>query len=282
MFSNRLWPYWLASWGSLCILIGIAGCRGMPSVAYTSAINATPAPHPASSEETSVTPTVTPTTSPQPTSPTKPIEDMTATAIAATAVTATPTPIPTPPYIRISERAPTSARDSRAEYPEVAYNPNANEYLVVWEAEDTPDGSRQIFGQRLTADGQEIGPDDFQISAMEPENFLAASEPAVSYNSTTNEYLVVWRGKADADGASEIHGQRLTADGQEIGPDDFQISMMGPDDGSSYNTWHPDVVYNPNTDEYLVVWHGGRTEGEYEIHGQRLTADGQEIGPDDF
>ncbi|MEM8534992.1 MAG: hypothetical protein AAGF95_29420, partial [Chloroflexota bacterium] len=135
----------------------------------------------------------------------------------------------------------------------------------------------EIHGQRLTADGQEIGPDDFQISTMRPdgESVYLAHDPAVSYNPTANEYLVVWKKlvwQSDDDQTPwSIYGQRLTADGQEIGADDFRVSI---DSGSE-----PAVSYNSTTDEYLVVWEGSHpTKDGRQVYGQRVTKDGQTEG----
>ena len=86
------------------------------------------------------------------------------------------------------------------------------------------------------ATGAEVGTNDFRISDMGPDgntNF-DAQDPAVAYNSTNNEYLVVWRGDDDTaplvDNELEIFGQRLNAaTGAAVGTNDFRISDMGPD-----------------------------------------------------
>ena len=43
--------------------------------------------------------------------------------------------------------------------PAIAYNPVANEYLVVWAAPDPTAGVTRIFGQRLDASGSKLGPE---------------------------------------------------------------------------------------------------------------------------
>ncbi len=136
----------------------------------------------------------------------------------------------------------------------------------------------------------EIGPNDFRISDMGPDgdvNFAASiltswDEPAVAYNSTADEYLVVWNGDDDsaglADDEFEIYGQRLDAlTGAEVGTNDFRISDMGPDGRARSDAESPAVAYNPNADEYLVVWvgdddTGALADGEGEIYAQRLDA----------
>src|SRR5262249_56936040 len=81
------------------------------------------------------------------------------------------------------------------------YNPTNNEYLVVWSGDDNTgtlvDDETEIFGRRLdAATGAEVRANDFRISHMGPDgdpNFRAG-HPAVAYNPTNNEYLVVWDG----------------------------------------------------------------------------------------
>src|SRR5262249_55416613 len=115
--------------------------------------------------------------------------------------------------IRISDMGPDGNIGFGAFDPAVACNPNNNEDLVVWLVA----GEREIFGQRLNAaTGDEVG-NDFRISHMGTDgdpNF-AASAPAVAYNPTNNEYLVVWEGDDDTpplvNDEVEIFGQRLNA-----------------------------------------------------------------------
>ncbi|KAB2964339.1 MAG: hypothetical protein F9K16_04520 [Thermoanaerobaculia bacterium] len=139
--------------------------------------------------------------------------------------------------------------------------------------------------------GDEIGIDDRRISDVGGLGDAAydAIRPAVAYNSTDHEYLVVWaaddvdRGLVDDE--YEICGQRLdAATGAEVGELDFLVSTMGgvgdPDDRAGA----PAVAYNSVENEYLVVWEGteddqGTIEGEYEIYVQRLdAATGEPVG----
>jgi len=201
---------------------------------------------------------------------------------------------------RISDMGPDGNADFDAFPPSVAYNPTNNEYLVVWYGEDNTGslarGEFEIFGQRLNAaTGEEVGANDFRISDMGPDgdaNFDAFF-PAVAYDSTNNEYLVVWQGDDDTDplvdNEREIFGQRLNAaTGEEVGANDFRISDMGPDGDADFGAFEPAVVYNPANNEYLVVWEGYDNTGllvddEYEIFGQRLNAaTGEEVGANDF
>ncbi|HUT42372.1 MAG TPA: hypothetical protein VM011_13650, partial [Gammaproteobacteria bacterium] len=166
---------------------------------------------------------------------------------------------------RISDMGPDGNTGFFADNPVVAWNATDNEYLVVWTGDDNTaplvDDEREVFGQRLNAaTGAEIGT-DFRISDMGPDGDVnyAAYDPAVTWNATADEYLVVWSGDDDTaplvNDENEIFGQRLTAAGAEIGTD-FRISDMGPDGNTGFFAYNPDVAFNATADEYLVVWYG--------------------------
>jgi hypothetical protein len=125
--------------------------------------------------------------------------------------------------------------------------------------------------------------DDFRISDMGPNGdpIFDGSHPAVAYNASADEYLVVWNGDDDSgplvDGAFEIFGQRLDGStGAEIGANDFRISDLGPDGDTAFDALYPALPPNPRADEYLVVWEGDDDTGtlvddEVEIFGQLLS-----------
>ncbi len=204
---------------------------------------------------------------------------------------------------RISDAGGSGTVTARPEIAAVAYNSTDNEYLVVWEADDTDttgivDEEVEIFGQRIdAATGEELGDNDFRISDANGTGAgggpNGAFNPAVAYNSTNNEYLVVWQ-SGDTDtlgisaGETEIFGQRLNAaTGAEMGTNDFRISDIGVDGVAGADARSPAVAYNPTINEYLVVWHGdgepGLANNETEIYGQRLDAStGDEVGTNDF
>jgi hypothetical protein len=168
--------------------------------------------------------------------------------------------------------------------PAVAYNPQANQYLAVWEGDDVTDDETEIYGRLVSAAGVPAGP-AFRISQVGPDgntNF-DAFRPAVAYSSRTNEFLVVWHGNAGADNQFEVYGQRVSAAGTEVGPNDFRISDAGPDGRGAFDASRPVVTYNSAANEFLVVWYGDEAvDNEFEIYGQRVSAAGTEVGPNDF
>ncbi len=182
-----------------------------------------------------------------------------------------------------------------AHSPAVAYNSVAHHYLVVWsgnkwkcqiECGDDDTIEDEIYGQNLTAIGDTVGPTAFRISDMGPDQSgsFDAREPEIAYNSSANEYLVVWQGDDAVDGEFEIFAQRIAGTGgNELGDNDFRISDMGPEGDTGFDALLPAVFYNQFDDEYLVVWGGDEwLKGEREIFGQLLSSSLAEIGNNDF
>jgi RHS repeat-associated protein len=87
------------------------------------------------------------------------------------------------------------------------------------------------------------------------------ARPAVAYNSTDREYLVVWQD--DREGGDDIYGQLVLADGLLAG-ENFTITEASGDQTV------PDVAYNPDDGEYLVVWRSGTSA----IKGRIVSASG--------
>src|SRR5688572_11438341 len=183
-----------------------------------------------------------------------------------------------PPF-RISETSTLSAH-RRAGSAEVAFNPDDNEYLVVWESNGLTELNvvNDIYGQRLNgATNERIG-SAFRISnGSDGDKNHSSNDPKVVYNRTGHEYLVIWHGSGlfnSPDNFFEVYGQRLTSTGKEIGSD-FRISYTT--DLGKVNTnfvrssSQADVAWNSVNDEYLVTWRGmGEPEDvvKSEIYGR--------------
>ena len=197
---------------------------------------------------------------------------------------------------RISDMGPPATAGFEAVEPAVAYNARRNEYLVVWRGDDSAgplvDGEFEIFAQRLTATGDEVGANDRRISDMGPngDTAFSAQDPAVAYNPISDQYLVAWEGDDDAgplvEGEDEIFVQRLSATGAPVGANDRRVSDMGPDGDPAYSADNPVVAHNSRTNQYLVAWEGDDdtgplVEGEDEIYVQRLAASGAQVGTND-
>jgi len=201
---------------------------------------------------------------------------------------------------RISDMGPDGNPSFDALNPAVAYNSSKDEFLVVWHADNNGtfqiDDEFEIFGQRLKAsDGSALGANDFQISNMGFSSDISfeGKDPDVTFNSTDNQYLVVWRGDDSipplVNDEFEIFGQRLDGTlGSSLGNNDFRISDMGPNGNTSFGASSAAVTYDPTSNEYLVVWVGDDDnapliDNEFEVFGQRIAgATGAEVGDNDF
>ncbi|MFB0536813.1 MAG: PKD domain-containing protein, partial [Anaerolineae bacterium] len=93
-------------------------------------------------------------------------------------------------------------------------------------------------------------------SGMEPR-------PDVAYNSTNQEFLVVWQD------TSGLYGRRVRYDGTLLGNQITIFPLGGPQNLA--------VAYNSTRNEYLVVY-GGYSQGVSAIGGQRLSATGSLLG----
>ena len=136
---------------------------------------------------------------------------------------------------------------------DVAYNPNMNEYLVVWNADDNigmGDDEFEVFGQRIRREAQAIpvGANDVRLTDVGPSETLGydASHPRVVYNSVRDVYLIVWYGDDDSSGSVndefEIFAQWLTPElCNQRHPITRVLTAMGPPANISYAAERPEA-----------------------------------------
>ncbi|WP_420627741.1 GNAT family N-acetyltransferase [Candidatus Leptofilum sp.] len=163
--------------------------------------------------------------------------------------------------------------------PDVTYNMVDDEYFIVWTAAHLSTGEHEIYGQRLTKDGELVGV-PLRLSQMGPEgnSHYAAMQPAVSHTTgfLDNNYLVVWVGDNNADSLVndefEIFGRYVNFNNDPILSETIRISQTGPDGDTNYAAAEPDLVYDMLTKQFMVVWRGDTSEqvGEWEIYGRIL------------
>ena len=185
---------------------------------------------------------------------------------------------------RLDEAGAKRGREKRVSGPkadnldtaDLAYNPDTDQYLVVW-ADLRDPADRGIYGRRLTRRGAPIGP---ELSISSPAADRGEASPAVAYNGTAKQYLVVWIDRRPWEGsldAGDVYGRRLNRVGAVRGPD-FRISGRWAREAESF----PDVAYNPTTDRYLVVWSDARDwrNRDWDVFGRRVHPKGAPEGRD--
>jgi hypothetical protein len=129
-------------------------------------------------------------------------------------------------------------------YPDVAYNTQHDQYLVVWEDRDKNDW-KSIQARRLSGTGSVL--DSYDILISEYDLDIDSSKPAVGYSPISDTYMVVWTEYQIAPLSYGVYARRITYEGNYKGSP-FTISQ------SIYRHSEPDIAYNSQTDRYLVVW----------------------------
>jgi hypothetical protein len=150
--------------------------------------------------------------------------------------------------------------------PDVAYNSGHDQYLVVYQATSALVEGAYISGS--CCQGCSTGP--FVISSDRP---FAERSPTVAYNSDSNhqDYLVVWEDGFDGNPSQwGIWGRLVTQAG--VSGNSFVISV---DFTNQVVYSQPDVAYNSNANEYLVVYtrDASSASGD-DIYGRRVSATG--------
>lgn len=169
--------------------------------------------------------------------------------------------------------------------PHIAHNSTDNEYLVVFRGSATSSSDREIFLQRLSATGAEVGTDTQITDLGGTTTGFDADNPTVAYNSADNEYLVVFIGSDDASGGwvageREVVGQRVSSTGAELGTNDFRITNVGPDGDANFDAFDPRIQYDPVRNSYAIFYWGEDEgiNGAIEVYVQRVNASGADIG----
>jgi len=100
--------------------------------------------------------------------------------------------------------------------------------------------------------------------AAEPAAIIAQTgeqiNPALAFNPTAQNFLVVWEDASTS--KPSIWGRMVDVHGTPL-YGAFPISS-----DTTYGRHKPDVVYNVNNNEFLVVWEDGRNAGNgMDIYG---------------
>ncbi|RCV64299.1 hypothetical protein C5S53_09600 [Methanophagales archaeon] len=134
----------------------------------------------------------------------------------------------------------------------IAYNSRDNEYLFVRES-GWPNREHDIIARRVASDGRPVGTHFNIATSLKNE-----TRPVIAYNSSANEYLVVWEyWYSDTD--LDLRARRVASDGRPVGTH-FSIAV------SQKNETRPAIAYNSSANEYLVVWEHQHSLRDVDIH----------------
>lgn len=178
---------------------------------------------------------------------------------------------------RIGANFRIAGRTTSDREPAVVYNPDANEYFVVWSnGRNWATTGDDIYGRRIAADGTLLG-SGIRITS-DGGTDADDSSPAVAYNDATQQYLVAWVYERDWEWVGVfIHGQLVNTDGSLQGAD-FLIGAWG----TGWYEASPAVAYDSVANQYLVAWQAREESAPYGCHqiwGGVLKADGDAVGP---
>jgi hypothetical protein len=124
--------------------------------------------------------------------------------------------------------------------PDVAYNPDDDEYLVVFDWDFGGVGDRDVMFVVVYPDG---GISPMPIAIADDTNW-DDSNPAVAYNPDDGNYMVVWE-RRDASNVAQVFGSMVT---DHVADTPFPIKVGNADH------LDPDVAYSTGAGRYLVVW----------------------------
>ena len=144
----------------------------------------------------------------------------------------------------------------------VAWSSSREEFLIVWTDSRGGIGTEDIFGNRVTEDGEILDGDGFPIS----QESGAQRMPDVAWSG--RRFHVVWSDTRNGD--ADIFGARVRPNGTVDDPDGIPIST------ASGEQTDPSVAHDDALS--LVAWTDARS-GSHRIRGARLEEDGDVRDP---
>ncbi|MEP4597053.1 MAG: Ig-like domain-containing protein, partial [Cyclobacteriaceae bacterium] len=146
--------------------------------------------------------------------------------------------------------------------PDVSYSATSDVYMVAFQNGSNSNVSVQVLNGATAA----LSGGNIHISDMAGGG-VNNQQPKIAWNSVQNEFFVVWNTDPVTDEAFEIYGQRLDVAGADVAATtNIKISNVGDGDAATASS-SPDVVYNPDDDEYFVVYSADVADGVFKIYG---------------
>jgi hypothetical protein len=174
----------------------------------------------------------------------------------------------------VSSNFPLTVANGTQTKPAAAASTKNKEFLVVWADDRNSNGSTwDIYAQRVDNNGSLIG----KNFAVTNDNYTGC-HPTITYNSKTNEYLIVWDDYSQVYIEPSIYGKVISYDGKTIA----KTSTIYGTPSSSGAKLNPSVAYISSTNEFLVVWEEWRpwypSYDNFSINGQYIDVAGKAVG----
>ncbi len=156
--------------------------------------------------------------------------------------------------------------------PVAAYNPTADQYLVLWQDDrnvDRTSGANimsagvEIYGQLVGSDGTLIGSNIPITSAQTVD-----AQPSLEYNPETGGYIMVWQRFSNATGY-DIYAQLLKDDGSPSGD---AIVIDNSPKNQTLSGYH-ELIFNPITRSFIIAYHESST-----VYGRLVDSRGMPLG----
>ena len=132
-----------------------------------------------------------------------------------------------------------------AAMPRVLYNPNKNQYLVIYAVME---GYMNIHGVILDKNGAKTG-EPFKVTDVAANQF----HYTMAFNSTKNQFFITYNDSRN--GAGNIFGVIFDDTGKVVKPEFVINNSVG-------HQVNPVVCYNPKDDTYLINWEDFRQYGD--------------------
>jgi hypothetical protein len=150
--------------------------------------------------------------------------------------------------------------------PDVAYNPDRNNYLVVYSYEEPASSGCSIPARIASADLLVLSR-EFRVGA----NPGCGYEPAVATG--PGEYLVVWST------SDQVYGRRVGAEGMPRGPSGgFALPSTAP----APNRRNPDVAYRAGFGYLATWWQFQESSEEGDVYGRFVLPGGDQAAGSEF
>ncbi|MBS1251205.1 MAG: hypothetical protein MAG451_00235 [Anaerolineales bacterium] len=159
-----------------------------------------------------------------------------------------------------SSEFPVITAPANQRQPRLAFREDREEFLVIWsDSRNAIATGLDIFGQLLRPSGSKKG-GSFSVSTAPADQ----RDPAVAFNSASQEFLVMWRDNRDPE-SFNLFGQRIKPPNRIGAESDALVD-------NESNQFAPSLSFDIEEGEFLVIWCDNRNgpESALDLIGQQI------------